>query len=295
MTARGSAGEVLATGFFDGVHVGHRRIIDGADSVLTFRNHPLSVLSPDKVPVLLMSEAERLSELASGGRDVSSPQFTGEFASMSPEAFVSFLRREYPRLKKVRCGANWTFGAGGRGNPDMLRDRGIEVEVVPYEEYLGAPVSSTRIRAELSAGNVVRANAMLGRPFSFSGEVCAGKGAGKRMGFPTLNVIPSKRLLLPFGVYAVETGFGAAVANWGVAPTMCGVSWKSPVFEVHLLEGASAPEGMGCGTVKIGLLSFLRQERKFASVTELSGQIAADVAAARGCFRSSDRNRPEAD
>ena len=266
-------GMVLATGFFDGVHLGHRRILDGADSVLTFRNHPLSVLAPEKMPPLLMSTEERLTELATGKRSVCAPEFTGEFAAMSPEMFVDFLVREYPRLSKVRCGGNWTFGAGGRGNPELLRKLGIAVEVVAYAEHGGEAISSTRIRTALSEGDVQLANAMLGRDFSFVGKVCSGKGLGGEIGFPTLNLMPSKPLFLPFGVYAVRTALGMAAANWGMAPTMGGEAWSQPVFEVHLLE----PKTSASLSLKVEILTFVRPERKFSSVTELARQIAADV------------------
>lgn len=265
---------VLAVGFFDGVHLGHRRILDGADSVLTFSNHPLSVLAPERVPPLLMSAEERLSELAADGREVRAPEFTGAFAAMPPEAFAQFLVREYPRLAKVRCGENWTFGAGGRGNPALLGQLGIEVDVVGYAEHAGEAVSSTRIRTAMSKGDVRSANAMLGRAFSFSGKVRSGKGVGGKIGYPTLNLEPSKPLFLPFGVYAAKTGWGLAAANWGLAPTMAGDAWRRPVFEVHLLEPARLPS---VETLKVEILDFVRPERKFADVADLTRQISADV------------------
>lgn len=284
----GTGGTILATGFFDGVHLGHRRIIDGADSVLTFLNHPFSVLCPGNVPPLLMTAEERLEELSVGGREVRAPEFTTDFAEMSPEDFISFLQREYPRLEKVRCGANWTFGAGGRGDPGMLRAAGMDVEVVDYEMFCGEPVSSTRIRCELSAGRIARANAMLGRAFTFSGTVCSGKGVGGAMGFPTLNLKPGKPLFLPFGVYVVQTEFGLAVANWGMAPTMAESAWEEPVFEVHLLDASQLPVGKDVRKMKSQLLAFLRPEKKFDTVEDLLRQIAKDVDAALK-FEQSDK------
>ena len=107
----------LAVGFFDGVHLGHRRILAGTDAVLTFRNHPMSVLDPARAPALLMDVDERISMLRTVGarrpRAVHAVEFTKSFASMTPEDFVSYLRREFPNLERVHCGGNWRFGANG--------------------------------------------------------------------------------------------------------------------------------------------------------------------------------------
>jgi riboflavin kinase/FMN adenylyltransferase len=164
----------------------------------------------------------------------------------------------------------------------------MDVEVVDYEMFCGEPVSSTRIRCELSAGRIARANAMLGRAFTFSGTVCSGKGVGGAMGFPTLNLKPGKPLFLPFGVYVVQTEFGLAVANWGMAPTMAESAWEEPVFEVHLLDASQLPVGKDVRKMKSQLLAFLRPEKKFDTVEDLLRQIAKDVDAALK-FEQSDK------
>ena len=281
----------LAIGFFDGVHLGHRRILAGADAALTFREHPLSVLAPDKAPPLLMTPEERFTAIAATLPPSHLPtfpprvralSFTRELAAEPADAFATRLRRDYPDLETLLCGPNWRFGAGGAGDADFLRAHGFAVEVVPLEEREGAPVSSTRIRAALQAGDLPAANAMLGRPFAVAGEVVPGKGEGRKLGFPTINVRPANPCLarlLPFGVYVADTAWGRAVANWGQAPTMGEQAWPSPVLEVHVVgRGEGEKVGRWEGEkMEISLRRFLRSERRFDSVEALREQIKADV------------------
>ena len=139
----------LAVGFFDGVHLGHQEILKGADAALTFRNHPLTVLAPEKAPRLIMSCEERVAAIkACGIGEVKVLDFTRELAEMQADEFATrHLMSSVSRLKSsVRCGANWRFGAGGTGDAAFLRSRGFEVEVVPYAEYKGEKVSSFRFQ-----------------------------------------------------------------------------------------------------------------------------------------------------
>ena len=272
----------LAVGFIDGVHLGHRRILARADEALTFSGHPLSVLAPDRAPPLLMTEEERMdairAALKGGAGRVRALPFTRELAAEAPDAFAARLMRDCPGLETVYCGPNWTFGAGGAGDAAFLRSLGLDVEVVPLEMRDGAPISSTRIRAALAAGDVPAANAMLGRPFAVRGAIEPGKGIGRTLGFPTVNVRPANvdlARLLPLGVYAVETDLGGGVANWGRAPTMGEDAWAEPVMEVHALEGAGGRTPSAA--MEVRLVRFLRPERRFATVEELRRQIAKDV------------------
>ena len=272
---------VLTIGNFDGVHRGHGRILDGADAVLTFVNHPLTVLDPPHAPPLLMDVDERLALLETEGarqpRAVRALRFTPAFAAQPPAAFADFLRRAYPSLARIHCGGNWRFGAKGAGTPALLRTLGFDVKVARYVRYRNERISSTRIRAALAEGNVEDACAMLGRPFAVTGAVVPGKGLGRHLSAPTLNVAvapPLKR-----GVYAVSTSLGPGLANYGVAPTMGRKAWTAPVLEVHLLEGTGlfAPPAR----LRTEFRAFLRPERTFASVAALRDQIVADIAAAR--------------
>lgn len=265
----------LAVGFFDGVHLGHQRILAHADAALTFMNHPATVFAPDRAPRLLMTAEERLAAISAlGVGRVVACDFTPAFASQTASSFADFLHQEFPELREVLCGSNWTFGAGGTGTADTLRALGFHVTVVPFASWRGEPVSSTRIRAALGEGDVSAAAAMLGRPYAASGRVVPGKGAGRNLGFPTLNVAPALgELPLARGVYAVDTSLGHGIANWGVAPTMGDRAWPEPVLEVHLLTPPDAPPPT---SLRVAFTAFIRPERTFASVDELQEQIARD-------------------
>lgn len=274
----------LAVGFFDGVHLGHRRILADADAAFTFRNHPATVFAPAKAPALVMSAEARRAAIAAALRspdsgNVRMVDFTREFAALPPSDFAALLMREYPGLETVYCGPDWTFGAGGAGNADFLRRRGFAVETIDLVECGGAPVSSTRIRAAIAAGDLAAATACMGRPWRIEGEVVAGKGLGRELGFPTLNLkVPEGLVRPPCGVYAVDTELGRAVANWGLSPTMGADAWHAPMLEVHLLDGEP---GNSPTTLAVDFLKFIRPERRFASLEELKRQIVEDLACAR--------------
>ena len=273
----------LAVGFFDGVHLGHQAILKGADAALTFRNHPLSVLAPEKAPRLIMSCEERVAAIkACGVGDVTVLEFRRELAKMSADEFVTrHLMSSVSRPRSsVRCGANWRFGAGGIGDAAFLRSRGVDVEVVPYAEYKGEPISSSRIRRCLERGEIENANAMMGRRFQVSGFRCQGKGLGKKIGYPTVNLkLETLNLKLPLGVYEVEVEGEKAIANFGLAPTMGDSAWARPVMEIHWLgEGTKDVRRETMDVVSVTLVRYVRPERKFESIEDLQRQIAADCA-----------------
>ena len=308
---------IVAVGFFDGVHLGHQKILQGADKAITFRNHPLTVLNAAKAPPLIMSFEDRVAAIkACGVKEVVALDFDEKLASLSPNEFLDIYLHNSSLLTPnsslaLRCGANWRFGKGGEGSPEWLKSRGVAGEVVPAAEYEGAPISSTRIREALARGEIAAANAMMGRRFAITGEVVKGKGEGAKLGYPTLNLQPSTFNLLP-GVYAVEVGGERAIANYGFAPTFGERAWSEPTLEIHFLEcsrvarntmecsrvarntmecsrvargteGACAKnctpsDSRGCEKLRVEFSSFLRPERKFGSVEELKAQIAADIA-----------------
>ena len=286
---RDAAFKGLAVGFFDGVHLGHQAILKSANAALTFRNHPLGVLAPERAPRLIMTCEERVAAIrACGIEEVTVLDFTPELGEMDPEVFV---RRHVMaadgerKTVKVFCGENWRFGRGGAGDADFLRQRGIEVDVVPYAEYGGDRISSSRVRASLERGEIKDANAMMGRRFKVAGLLSKGKGVGAKLGYPTLNLrLPTLSLRLPLGAYAVEIEGMRGVANYGIAPTMGERAWASPVLEVHLL---GTPDNRTIRTIEqsdspsVSFVDYLRPERKFASVEELQRQIAEDCRRAR--------------
>ena len=277
---RDAALESVAVGFFDGVHLGHQAILRLADRALTFRNHPLSVLAPERAPRLIMSPEEKVAAMrACGVSEVNMVEFTPELAALSPEDFAAryFTCRDGGR-RAVVCGEDWRFGAGGRGDAGFLRARGFDVTVVPYAVCGEERVSSSRIRRSLMAGDVAGASALLGREVAATGRRFDGKGKGAEIGFPTVNLRleASPASLLPFGVYEVTAGGARAVANYGLAPTMGAAAWTEPVLELHFVDGV--PAGLSAERVRVSFGRFIRGEVKFASVDELRRQIAADIA-----------------
>ena len=297
----------VAIGFFDGVHLGHQAILAGADVALTFENHPLSFLAPERAPRLIMSWQERAKTIRSLGVHVTALDFNADVASWSPEEFLERLKGYAAvwaeRLKipaeplQIRCGANWRFGKGGVGDAALARAHGIETTVVSYAAYQDEPISSTRVRAALEAGAIEDATAMLGRPYRISGEVFAGKGKGKSLGYPTVNVrtldggrrtLGAATVRLPLGVYAVEIGGTRAIANYGRAPTFKDAAWESPVWEIHYLSSkTSLPSVVFAeeGQTSFTLLRFIRPERTFATLADLQAQIAKDCEIVR-CFQN---------
>lgn len=277
-------GCVLAAGFFDGFHLGHRRVFESLSSsaralhlraaAFTFRNHPRSVLSPQSAPLLLSTPEERAAAMrAAGAEDIAMEEFTPALAAMPPDAFIAFLRRRFGPIRRVFCGGDWRFGAKAAGNAQTLRDAGIDTVEVPSADYAGARVSSTRIREAIRSGDLAAAAGMLSRPFSVSGTVASGKGAGRSIGFPTVNIIPYEGMCLPpCGVYASEN----AVANLGIAPTFGKDAWQRPVLEVHMLDSSPLPPGPGA-RISVPLLRFIRPEMRFPDVASLAAQIAEDV------------------
>ena len=275
---RDAARRGLAIGFFDGVHLGHQAILGRANAALTFRRHPLSVLAPDRAPRLLMSADERIEAIRNCGvGKVVALDFTPELAAMSADDFIANYMDDARREGVVYCGDNWRFGRGGAGDARLLESYGIKVEIVPYAVHRGERISSTRIRAALEAGDVADATAMLGRPWTVAGQVFKGKGAGAKLGFPTVNLrLDGVEIRLRRGVYAVEVCGRLGIANYGVAPTFGDRAWEGPVLEVHFVDGA--PDLIPSDAMKVSILSFIRPETRFSSLEELQRQIAEDKA-----------------
>lgn len=283
---RDAACRSLAVGFFDGVHRGHQAILAGADVALTFRNHPLSVLAPEKAPRLIMTCEERVAAIKSCGvKDVIVLDFTPELAEVPAEEFVRrYLASSVSGLpSSIRCGENWRFGKNGAGDAAFLRARGIDVKIVPYAEYQGERISSSRIRMALERGEIEDANAMMGRRYQVSGNREQGKGLGRQIGYPTVNLhlsTSTSHLHLPFGVYEVEVEGRRAIANYGLAPTMGARAWTEPVLEMHFVESAGIEDGRRetADETVVSVIRFIRPERKFNTIDDLKRQIAADCA-----------------
>lgn len=286
----------LAIGFFDGVHRGHRAILDAARAAgpsggvvaLTFSNHPFTVLAPERAPALLQTpEQKREALAAAGAAAVEMCEFTREVASMECADFAALLRGRFGEDVQIFCGANWRFGAGGAGDAQTLRGLGLRVAVCEGVCEGGELVSSTRIRAALAEGDVALANRMLGRNYELAGEIVPGKQLGRKINRPTLNVAAFAPALRR-GVYAVETEWGRGIANWGVAPTMGSAAWRENILEVHLVDGAPPADA---AFAHARILAFIRPEMQFASIDALAEQIARDIAAMRGKVSISSTDR----
>jgi riboflavin kinase/FMN adenylyltransferase len=270
----------VAVGTFDGVHLGHREVIRGADTVLTFDPHPQEVVSPDHIPPKLLSSFAIKRDLIAGlGVDelVVIP-FDREFAAKSAEQFVEEVLIGSLQATHVSVGENFRFGHRAKGDAALLRSRPeFETRVVPLVEVAGETVSSSHIRGLVAAGEVAKAAEFLGGPFLLEGEVVGGDRRGRELGFPTANIVPDDRLVCPgHGVYAAWAhGYPAAV-NVGVRPMF--ETGRGLLVEAYLIgfEGDLYRE-----TLRIAFLERMRGERRFESVDALVEQMQRDVERAR--------------
>ncbi len=269
----------VAVGTFDGVHLGHREVIRGSDTVLTFDPHPLQLLRPEAMPKLLDSFAVKRDLIASLGVDelVVVP-FDREFAAQSHDRFVDAVLVERLGATHVSVGENFRFGRAARGDADYLRSRPeFETRVVPIVEAEGETVSSSHIRALVAAGDVAAAARFLGAPFTLEGEVVTGDRRGRDLGMPTANLVPDDRIVCPgHGVYAATAEGRPAAINVGVRPTF--ESGRGVLIEAHLIDFDDDLYGR---TIRIAFLARLRGERRFDSVEALVEQMHVDVADAR--------------
>jgi riboflavin kinase / FMN adenylyltransferase len=269
----------LAIGVFDGVHVGHRRVIDGADTVLTFEPHPLRVLHPDAAPKLIMPFAIKRDVIEGlGVAELIVIPFDEEFSSIPAEDFCSQILVQKLDARSVSVGENFRFGAKARGDPQMLASHDeFETRVVPLVEVDGEIVSSSRVRSLVAAGEVEAATRCLGAPFLLEGTVVAGDERGRKLGFPTANIVPSDDLVRPgHGVYAAFADGRPAAVNVGVRPTF--ETGRGLLVEAYLIDYDGDLYGR---TLRIAFISRLRGERRFSGVEELIAQMHRDVAAAR--------------
>ena len=269
----------VAVGTFDGVHLGHREVIRGSDTVLTFDPHPLQVLKPEAMPKLLHSFAVKRDLIASlGVEELVVVPFDREFAAQSHDRFVDAVLIERLGAAHVSVGENFRFGRSARGDAEYLRSRPeFETRVVPIVEVEGETVSSSRIRALVAAGEVDAAARLLGAPFILEGEVVAGDRRGHELGMPTANMVPDDRLACPgHGVYAATADGRPAAVNVGVRPTF--ESGRGVLIEAHLVDFDGDLYGR---TLRLAFHVRLRGERRFESVEALVEQMHADVADAR--------------
>jgi riboflavin kinase/FMN adenylyltransferase len=270
----------VAVGTFDGVHLGHREVIRGADTVLTFDPHPSAIVSPNASPPLLTTLERKAELLRDAGVDelVVIP-FDKEFAARSAGEFIDEVLVGTLGATHVSVGENFRFGHKAQGDTDMLAADGrFETRVVPLLEIDGEVVSSSHIRGLVLGGAVMYADRLLGAPFVVQGEVVHGDKRGRELGFPTANLVPRTGYVTPgHGVYACRTGDGhVAAVNVGVRPMF--VTGRGELIEAYLLDF----DGDLYGTeLRLDFLKRLRGEKRFASVDALVEQMHLDVEEAR--------------
>lgn len=273
----------VAVGTFDGVHLGHREVIRGSDTVLTFDPHPLAVIHPEATPKLLQSPRIKRDTIEGlGVEELVVIPFDREFASKPPEQFISEVLVERLGATHVSVGENFRFGRKAEGDPALLSSRPeFETRVVPLVEVHGETVSSSHIRGLVAAGEVKEASEFLGGPFMFEGEVVHGDKRGRELGFPTANIVPEDWLAVPgHGVYAAWAHGHPAAVNVGVRPTF--VSGRGLLIEAYLLDFDGDLYGQ---ILRVAFAERLRGEKRFASVEELVAQMQRDVGHAREICR----------
>ncbi len=294
---------LLTIGVFDGVHLGHKYLLsqlteharqqDLLSGVVTFRQHPQEMLSPQTRLPFLTNRAERTNLLKNEGVDaIVTLSFTSELAQLSARQFVGLLKNNL-RMRGLVLGLDFTLGRNRAGNIDSLRtlgqDMNFTVTVIPPVMINGEVVSSTAIRNALANGDMKRVLNLAGRPFSLNGCVTSGAGRGLELGFPTANLDIAPEQALPAdGVYAtwayIDGKVYQSMTNVGKRPTF---SDSQRTVEVYVLDYHSDLYGH---KLKIDIMTQLRSEERFDTVDELKKQIAEDIKQGRAILNSRGRN-----
>ena len=272
-------GRKVAIGTFDGVHLGHREVIHGNDTVLTFDPHPQSVINPASAPKLLYPPSVKSDLIAGlGVEELVTIPFDRDFSSKTAEEFVEEVLVERLGAEHVSVGENFRFGKKATGDAAFLSSRPeFETRVVPLVEVDGETVSSSHIRGLVAAGEVDKASRFLGGPFLFEGEVVEGDRRGRELGMPTANIVPDDALVTPgHGVYAAWAHGHPAAVNVGVRPTFD--TGRGTLVEAYLLDFSGDLYGQ---TLRIAFLERMRGEKRFESVDDLVAQMRRDADQAR--------------
>jgi riboflavin kinase/FMN adenylyltransferase len=291
---------VVTIGNFDGVHLGHQKILSGVtqrarandleSAVLTFYPHPTRVLRPEAAPTLLMTLEQRLAAFDAMGINAAMVlQFDAELAQVSAEDFARIFLVDALRVKAILVGDNFRFGNRQGGDVKLLQKIGahsdFEVQIVPPVDENGVIVSSTAVRQALREGRVEDAEPLLGRPFSLKGEIRPGTGLGQKLIVPTLNLLTDQETLPKNGVYATATVLGPkiywSVTNVGMRPTFDG---QQLAIESHLFDFS---EQLTSGKMEVIFLKRLRDEQKFSGPEALREQVLKDIERAKSVVTTS--------
>ena len=299
----GSSGRraVLSVGNFDGLHLGHRKILcqvieraraqQSIAGVITFDPHPLKVLRPGQAPPMVETINQRMERFAAVGLEAALVlRFDRALAGLSPEEFVRGVLVEKLKTAAVLVGQNFRFGHRQEGNVETLTELGVRfgfsVQIVEPVALDGEFVSSSAVRGAVAEGRVAHAARLLGRPFALTGEIVRGAGRGATVLFPTLNLMAEQELLPKIGVYATETRVDGrlyrSATNVGFRPTFDGTILG---VESHLFDFSRE---ITKGRLEVTFWERLRDEQKFSGPAELRAQIAADLREVREYFRRRD-------
>lgn len=274
----------VAVGTFDGVHLGHREVIRGADTVVTFEPHPIAVIKPGAAPRLLTDSDRKAQLIASlGVQELVVIGFDAAFAARSAQDFLDDVLVGRLGATHVAVGENFRFGHRAQGDTDLLRsDARFETRIAELVEIDGEIVSSSHIRGLVLGGAVEYAGRLLGDPYTLAGDVAHGDERGRELGYPTANLVPDPAFVTPgHGVYAARatTSTGRthpAAVSIGVRPTF--VTGRGELIEAYLLDFDG---DLYDSRLEIAFLKRLRGEKRFDSVDALIAQMAIDVDAAR--------------
>lgn len=291
---------VLTIGNFDGVHLGHQKIlnrvisnakeIDGTSIALTFEPHPTKLLYPERNLRTLTTSHEKARLMAYLGLDLLCIiNFTRDFAGISADDFIKDVLVKKISVKKVIVGHNYTFGKGKKGTTELLRRRGrrygFEVSVIRSARVYDDVVSSSRIRSLILRGRVCEASLFLGRPYMLTGTVIKGAGRGEKLlSTPTANIKPLNEIIPKEGVYAVKVRLDnkeyEGVSNIGRNPTFSGTELS---YEVHIFDFNEDIIGK---TLMLYLIDRIRDEKAFTTTDELKEQIMDDIAKAKTILKT---------
>ncbi len=289
---------VLTLGVFDGLHLGHQRIMqtvverskatNAVATAITFDPHPRAVLHPDSAPPLLQTLDQRLANLeVLGIEQAIVVKFDRDFASQPAEDFLSTIVRERLHAREVYLGKGFAFGKDRGGNIELLRrlsgELGFIADEVDEVQLRGSRISSSAIRKLLNDGRVNLARRMLGRPYGVEGVIIRGNRRGHTIGFPTANLKPHNRVIPKYGVYAtatlIEGHWRRSITNIGVRPTF--ENDAEPSIETYVFDFDGDLYG---DVLRVRFLHRIRDERKFSGIDELKGQIERDTQTARNYF-----------
>lgn len=284
-----SVPQAIAIGNFDGMHLGHQALLRQliaftqtykiTPAVMTFEPHPREFFMPQNAPARLASMREKLEYFVECGvQHVYVQRFNQAFAAQSPATFMQVLRQQL-NANVVMVGEDFCFGAKRAGSVQTLIEHGFNVIPLPEVQLHDERVSSTLVRNALAAGELVKAHALLGRPYSISGKVVHGAKLGRQLGFPTANVHMRHERPALTGVYAVKLNNLPAVANLGSRPTLEGIPKLK--LEVHVFDFNG---DLYDQHVHVQFFHKLRDEQKFAGLDALKAQIALDALQARQYF-----------